>query len=777
MRIFVHPNCNLVRSTMGALLPFKRLLRFFMMLLALAGLYWVCSPSAKSERQVPTPTADRPPMFVLQVGIRKYKYAPVWAELKGAVNDVVEMRKVLEGERYKIPSANIVTLTDDEATKEAILKTFRAHLTAKTREHFEKTKNRDAVVMFQFSGHGSQAPDLDGDEKDDGKDETFVTVDSQDLPGKNFDITDDEIFALTSELRQWTDNIVYIFDSCHSGSGTRDSEDVRRLPERKTVPVPFPELATLTTRSGEKKNNDGESGVMPPGDDYIVITAARSNQLASQKNCFEECGSDRTPVVYGNLTFYLIDELKNARSDTSYRELMENVTRRVVAEKPTQTPQIEGDKSRFVFGSLGRTEDNFTRIMAAEKKPNGDQMVKIRAGGMQGVTVGTIVAFYDNTVTRFDQAEKVASGSVVSVTPGESTVRLKKPSREITLADKSVVVAPDLGATRLKVDLGFDAAKFTAKDKSFVTLVRSLLVPADTTARREVDVVKTAAGQPQRWDVALLKDRMSAVSGKLSPGSTKSHTCLAPTADNQNEHRAPAPGETYEVYYLAGRDFVPLFGFCMDASTRDERASAERLRKAIAHIAGIKVVNSISNKRSALSAQVTVTPVLLNGPISCEQSKLIVGEQGRAAAHLRTGIYRLPALQPLWFEVENRSSKPLYVAVLNVDPIGAVTLFSPRKTAEEEQGLVIPARSKRVVPGSDCRVRDGSIVEAGAIRASRYHGIDRYKFIFSTEKIAADDFAYLERPPIGGMRSGTASLAAADWTALETIFDVSDTGY
>jgi hypothetical protein len=746
-----------------------------MLVLVVASVYWLCTTPAKTETRHPANNAARPPMYALQVGIRKYKYAPVWAELKGSINDVVGIREVLESERYGIPSANIVTLTDDQATKENILKTFRSHLVAKAREHFEKTKNRDAVVLFQFSGHGSQVPDVDGDEKDDGKDETLVTVDSQDVPGKNYDITDDEIFALTSELRRWTDNIVYIFDSCHSGSGTRDAQDVRRLPERKTVPVADPSLPMSAIRSGLKAD-DGASGVMPPGDDYIVITAARPNELASQKNCFEECGNARTPVVYGNLTYYLIDELKNARRDTSYRELMENVTRRVTAEKPTQTPQIEGQKGRFVFGGLGSSEDNFVRITAAETKaPNGDRVVSIAAGAVQGVGIGTIVSFYDKSVTRFDQSEKVASGSVTAVTPNVSTVKLVEPIREIAVTDKSVVLAPELGALRLKVDLDVDAAKMSTSDKSFVAKVRELLVPPPDVKRREVDVVKTASGQASRWDIALLKDKFASVASKVGQAKGDAFTCLAPTPDNPDA-RGPSELSDRDVYYLAGRDFVPVFRFCMESANGNERASADRLRKAIAHIAAIKIVNSISNRRSTLSSQVIVKPVRLRGSITCSQSALSVSDAVAAVAD-SDGSYSFAPLEALWFEVENRSAKPLYAAALNIEPTGAVILLSPRgQRMEEAEGLIIPPRSKRILPGGDCRTENGEIVDAGARRASRTPGAERFKFIFSTGKITYQDFAYLERPALANSRNGEALLGPNDWATVETILKVNDTG-
>ncbi len=764
---------------MASSLPYNRFLRVNLVLLAFVATLWISAiPAGTQDRVVASADSARPPMFVLQVGIGKYKHTPTWAELRGAVTDVVEMRKVLEGERWGVPAANIVTLTDAQGTKQTIFENFQTHLIAKAREHFEKTKNRDAVVMFQFSGHGSQSPDTDGDEKDDGKDETLVTVDSQDAPGKNFDITDDEIYALTTELRRWTDNIVYVFDSCHSGSGTRNAEDVRRLPEKKTPVVPVAGIGSAT-RSGTTKAMDGDSGVLPPGDDYIVITAARPNELASQKNCFEECGDARRPIVYGNLTYYLIDELKNARNDTSYRELMENVTRRVVAEKPTQTPQLEGDRSRFVFGSLGRTEDNFVRIASGETKAaNGTRSLKVSAGAMQGVTVGTVVAFYAKEATRFEQAERISSGIVTTVTPAESTVKLLDPRRSITVDDKSVIVTPDLGALRFKVDLDVDAAKLSADDKKTVSLVRGYLTPATPATKGEIELVTTRAGQPTRWDIALLKDKFSNVSSKIAGGTSTGFACLVPGEDSPGAGGAAKPDR--DVFYLAGRDFVPLYRFCMESPAADEQsqtAAARRLEKALVHLVGLRTVGSISNKRSALNGKVVVTPIKLKGDIGCVMSTLKIGSPETSVADLKTGSHRFEPGEPFWFEVANNSTKPLYVALINLGPDGAVSVFAPRgKTMSEAGGVLIQPGEKRVVPGDDCRAENGDIVEAGALRASRTPGTDRFKFILSTARLTYEDFSYLEQPSLTSRNSKGSLSGMNDWMTVETIFQVIDTG-
>src|SRR5438552_12393472 len=141
MKKFTSPNSELKTRSPMRISPFnKRFLRFGLFAIIAAVSYCLFpNPAETSERMVPA--AERPPMFVLQVGIGKYLHAPTWATLRGSVNDVGEMRKVLESDRYNVPPANIVTLTDEQGTKVKIFESFQNHLIAKAREHVEKTKH------------------------------------------------------------------------------------------------------------------------------------------------------------------------------------------------------------------------------------------------------------------------------------------------------------------------------------------------------------------------------------------------------------------------------------------------------------------------------------------------------------------------------------------------------------------------------------------------------------------------------------------------------------
>jgi hypothetical protein len=737
-------------------------------------------------------TVETPPMFVLQIGIGKYVNARKWQQLSGAVNDVVEMRKLLEGERFKVPKENIRTLTDEAGTKRRIFEQYRNHLVARARDHFNATNKRDAVAVFQFSGHGSQAPDADGDEKDDKLDETLVTYDSQDVEGKNFDITDDEIYALTTELRQYTNNIVYILDSCHSGSGTRDpEEEIRRLPARKTVPVPISGFGAATRSGASKPKDAGPSSILPPGDDYIVITAARADELAGQTECFEECGKTDRPVTFGNLTFALINELRNARSDTSYREVMENVVRRVHVRKSTQTPQIEGDKQRFVFGNLASSEDNFARITGAGELKSiggrGLQEIRINAGGMQGITAGTMVSIYDKAVTRFDAADKLASGTVRTVGASESVVQVVESVRAITTEDKAVPGAAGLGTLRLRISLDIDSSKFSANDRLMVDALRSSMTPGLPNVKDAsgVDLVPAVTkGTAPRWELALLKDKYSNVTAKIPGAAHPSFFCENLRFDRSDGDYARSALEAAkelspvrDVYYFAGPDFVPVYRYCAEAdvSTQQLRSALSyRFQEVLMHFARLKSVGGISNPRTKLKGKLVVRPVKLSPPFTCENSLLKFSSQSPAVLNKSTDAYDFLVNEAFWFEVTNNSPVDLYLALLNMAPDGSVKLFAPSKISSDENGVIVKANGgKRILNHDSCRGNGTQFYDPGAMVASGPPALDRFKLIASTSPAKRDDFAFLE---MGALRNrGPLSLAgASDWIAIDIAFNVID---
>jgi uncharacterized caspase-like protein len=94
----------------------------------------------------PLPYSDVVQMYALLIGINKYKNPEIQG-LSGCLNDCNNMREYLIS-RLGVPESHIVVLTNEAATRHAILSNFESHLVQNPR-----IKKGDAI-MFYFAGHG-----------------------------------------------------------------------------------------------------------------------------------------------------------------------------------------------------------------------------------------------------------------------------------------------------------------------------------------------------------------------------------------------------------------------------------------------------------------------------------------------------------------------------------------------------------------------------------------------------------------------------------------------
>lgn len=128
-------------------------------------------------------------------------YADPAADLQGIDIDVEMMSDVAQ--YLGFTENNTTYLQDDEATLANVttaLKTLASEV------------NKDDRVLVYYSGHGSNKPDTNGDEADK-LDESLYLYDGKHL-------LDDELNTLLRAIP--SDNMVVVFDSCHSGSAVRD---------------------------------------------------------------------------------------------------------------------------------------------------------------------------------------------------------------------------------------------------------------------------------------------------------------------------------------------------------------------------------------------------------------------------------------------------------------------------------------------------------------------------------------------------------------------------
>lgn len=371
-----------------------------------------CGTSAGTGNQPPQPGANKPiKKLALLVGINKYVDAAI-PRLRGAENDTRLMHDLLSKD-YDFGDGDIVVLTDARATRDAILKAFKEHLIDKA--------DKDTVVVFHYSGHGSQVKDVDGDEGvGDRWDETIVPYDSGRSEGTvNRDILDDELGALFEELRSKTPYITFIFDSCNSGEVTREIDqprelvrDERDLPARPVV------------------------GGVPQGDrprDYAQISGCRENERSFELTQGNE--------VFGALTYHLVREIQEAKKsgrDVTYRDVMDQVRSAVTAAKPLQHPKTDGTGlEREIFGIKAVVAEPYvlvSKVDAAE--------VKFSSGRVHGLTPRSVLDVYAPGTKDFkDSSSAVARVELTSVESLTSTAKVVRVAdgKQIALNCRAVV--------------------------------------------------------------------------------------------------------------------------------------------------------------------------------------------------------------------------------------------------------------------------------------------------------------------------------------------------
>ena len=144
----------------------------------------------------------------LLVGINKYPDPR--NELRGCVNDILDMEHFIAEANKVYPKQNIKKLTNKEATKKGILTQLKWLI--------EGAEAGDQL-LFHYSGHGAQAPTLFTSLEKDGLDEIICPYD---FDGTNkTSLRDKEFAQLFAGIPKGV-HFVWISDSCHAEDLSRD---------------------------------------------------------------------------------------------------------------------------------------------------------------------------------------------------------------------------------------------------------------------------------------------------------------------------------------------------------------------------------------------------------------------------------------------------------------------------------------------------------------------------------------------------------------------------
>jgi hypothetical protein len=431
--------------------------------------------------------------WALVVGIDQYAHLDDRYQLEGCVNDARAMAQVLI-DRFGFPTGQVNLLTDEQATKAALLKALY-DLAGRVGEN--------DIVVFHYSGHGSQRTDGPEKDEDDGKDETLLACDSgRGGPEPNQDLSDDDIHAWLVDIGRKTPYVTLIFDCCHSGTAVREGPDaIASYVRAREVPPdlrPYERLRPTLYVSPftgaprgvpEGIRPHGESGWLPDDAKYTLIAGCKSRERSYEVRLFEGGGPSQ---AHGALTYHLIQALRRAEPDDTYRDVFEQAAAAVSTVNPMQHPQLEGARDRQLFGPLYLEPMRFVAVQSC-----AGETVTLAAGACGGLTAGSIWEIHPPGTRKAEGRQPLARVEVqiARVVDSEAVILPGTQTGEIGPGCRAVEVLHDFNP-RLTVTLDDLGPAGPAAEWLRQRLADSLLL-SEVPAGGEVRV-RVACGQ---WEV------------------------------------------------------------------------------------------------------------------------------------------------------------------------------------------------------------------------------------------------------------------------------------
>jgi hypothetical protein len=261
--------------------------------------------------------------------------------------------------------------------------------------------NAGDQIYIHYSGHGGRAlTAYKGLKGDDGLDEALVPTDIGNSEARY--LRDVELAYLLKSMVDKGLIVTVVLDSCHSGGATRG---VGKATPRTMVPDPsgVPDGPRIDTKdrpthsdvaspkeleaawrglAGRTRAAKPDSGWLTEPRGYTLLAACRANESA-----YEDYFSSREKN--GALTYWLLDSLQSAGPGTSYNMLHERILAKIRSWMVEQTPQLQGEGDRVVFGSERIKPHYAISVMQVDKARN---RIALNAGESNCLRSGDLIA-------------------------------------------------------------------------------------------------------------------------------------------------------------------------------------------------------------------------------------------------------------------------------------------------------------------------------------------------------------------------------------------------
>ena len=370
--------------------------------------------------------------FALLIGIDCYleNHLPEggsYPSLGGCVRDINHVEDFLL-QKVRISKGNILKLTSSNndlgngplETAENLPTYYNMVKAFKTIT--EKARQGDQVYIH-YSGHGGRTitniPNIKGP---DGLDETLVPIDIGNTSSQY--LRDTEMAVIIKRMLDKKLIITMILDSCHSGGATKGNGGAVTRGTNIIDKTPRPQSSAVasiqdlentwksfssyssdindnynynTSKSVTKNLQTDNSGWLPQINGYVLLAACRPSESAYE---YAFDGIERN----GALTYWLLKSLSQLGKEITFKQIHDRVIAKIHSQFPQQTPMLEGDGNRQVFGSKYIKSIYAVNVMRIAD--NNNNRILLNAGQVHGIRKGVKFAIYPNGLNDYSKIEE-----------------------------------------------------------------------------------------------------------------------------------------------------------------------------------------------------------------------------------------------------------------------------------------------------------------------------------------------------------------------------------
>ncbi len=361
---------------------------------AVATLLWALAAHGGKE--------TAPARIALYVAIDEYHADSAIRPLRGCVNDLKRLASILE-KSYGFREKRLVTNAD--ATRAGIRDALWWLMDRTEAAH--RAGAGEIVVVFAYAGHGGLVKSRS---REGGTDTTIVPSDGF----KRFKnhIRDDDINRALGRIQnEFGGTVVYIRDSCHSGTSYRRAlfAGHRSVIADGEAPAESPEESVFDGSGGRQALRN------EPNTRLVYLGATVDEYVAEE-------GADPDGRPCGKFSWSLARTLARARAGMTYGELYSRTLEQFRTDWPdtVQSPPAAISPAVRDLRCFGTERSPLYAEIVARR----DHELTLSLGTLHGVTEGARFRFYGNQTDLEEQVGEVTSATVTAVEDLTCTARL-----------------------------------------------------------------------------------------------------------------------------------------------------------------------------------------------------------------------------------------------------------------------------------------------------------------------------------------------------------------